>query len=212
MKLYVYHVGTCVPTLTIEDVVSWTSNKIVTADGTIYGPLAEDVELSETPDCIGTLRADWEASHPSFNADIAALKSVIYLSRLQLAGEAVDTDDKRIRASGLYPDWTPGSHPKGEICNAAGQTWEVFQAYDNAVYPEIRPGEAAWHTFNRPLHGTSPETARPWCKPRHGTTDIYHTGEYMIWTDGSLYRCLRDTDFSPGEYPADWEIVSKSDT
>lgn len=133
--------------------------------------------------------------------------AIIYVSRLQLAGEAVDTDDKRIRASGLYPDWAPGDHPKGEICNAAGQTWECFAPYDNAVYPNVKPGETAWYTFNRPLHGTSPETARPWCKPQHGTTDIYHPGEYMIWMDGSLYRCLRDTNCSPEEYPADWEIV-----
>ena len=141
-----------------------------------------------------------------------ALTAAVYLSRLQLAGETVDTDDKRLRASGLYPEWTPGAHSVGEHYNATGQTLEVFTAYDNAVYPDIRPGEAAWYTFNRPLHGTSPETARPWVKPQHGTTDIYHAGECMIWTDGTIHRCLRDTNFSPEEYPADWEIVSKSDT
>lgn len=143
---------------------------------------------------------------------LEALAGNIYLSRLMLAGETVDADDKRLRASGLYLDWAPGNHPKGEIFNAAGQTWEVFQDYDNAVYPDVTPeNPETWHSFNRPLHGTSPETARPWCKPQHGTTDIYHPGEYMIWTDGSIRKALRDTDFSPDEYPADWEIVSKSD-
>lgn len=138
----------------------------------------------------------------------AALSSVIYLSRLALAGEAVDTDDRRIRASGLYETWAPGNHPKGEIYNAGGQTWECHAAYDNAAYPDITPEHPEiWHTFNRPLHGTTPETARPWCKPRHGTTDIYHAGECMIWTDGSIRRALRDTDFSPEEYPADWEVT-----
>ena len=33
-----------------------------------------------------------------------ALSSAIYVSRVTLAGETVDTDDKRIRASGLYPE------------------------------------------------------------------------------------------------------------
>lgn len=141
-----------------------------------------------------------------------ALTAAVYISRLQLAGETVDTDDRRLRASGLYPDWAPGKHPKGEIYNADEQTWECLQAYDSAVYPDIRPGEATWFTFNRPLHGTSPETARPWVKPQHGATDIYHTGEYMIWAGGRLCRCLRDTNFSPEEYPADWEIVSSLDT
>lgn len=142
----------------------------------------------------------------------ALITAAVYISRLQLTGETVDTDDKRLRASGLYPEWTPGAHSVGEHYNATGQTWEVFTAYDNAVYPDIRPGEAAWYTFNRPLHGTSPETARPWVKPQHGTTDIYHAGECMIWTDGTIRRCLRDTNFSPEEYPADWEIVSSLDT
>lgn len=142
---------------------------------------------------------------------LSALASSIYLSRLLLAGEAVNTDGRRIRASGLYPEWAPGDHPKGEIFNADGQTWEVFQAYDNAVYPDVRPREAAWYTFNRPLHGDAPETARPFV-PVQGAHDRYRAGEYMIWTDGSVYRCLRDTNFSPGEYPADWEIVSNLDT
>ena len=47
-----------------------------------------------------------------------ALSSAIFVSRCTLAGEAVDTDDKRIRASGLYPEWTEGKHAKGDIYNA----------------------------------------------------------------------------------------------
>lgn len=27
----------------------------------------------------------------------------------------------------------------------------------------------------------------------------------MIWTDGVIKKALRDTNFSPDEYPADWE-------
>ena len=137
---------------------------------------------------------------------LAALTSSIYLSRLALKGETADTDDKRIRASALYEDWAAGAHAVGDIYNADGQTWECFQAYDNAVYPDIVPGAAAWYTFNRPLHGTSPETARPWVAPTHAE-DIYRNGEYMIWTDGTTKRCVaaNGTNFSPDEYPAGWE-------
>lgn len=141
----------------------------------------------------------------------SALAGAIYVSRLALAGETVDTDDRRIRASGLYPDWVAGPHPKGEIYNAVGQTWECFSPYDNAVYPDIRPGEPAWYTFNRPLHGTSPETARPFV-PVQGAHDMYRAGEYTIWTDGSVQRCKSDTNFSPADYAAAWETVSDSDT
>lgn len=134
-----------------------------------------------------------------------ALASAIYMNRLALKGESVDTDDKRIRASGLYDDWTPGNHTVGEVYNAAGQTWECFQNYDNAVYPDIKPGEAAWFTFNRPLHGKTRETARPFVHPTHAE-DIYRYSEWMIWTDGLPYECIAEngTNFSPEEYPGGW--------
>ena len=137
-----------------------------------------------------------------------ALASTIYAARLSLKGETVDTDDKRIRASGLYDDWKAGVHTKGEIYNADGQTWECYQDYDNAVYPDIIPGNSAWFTFNRPLHGTTPETARPFVQPTH-SLDIYFYGEYMIF-DGLTYRCIAEngTDFSPAVYPANWEVVT----
>lgn len=142
---------------------------------------------------------------------LSALTSAIYLSRLLLEGKPVDTDDKRLRASGLYADWTPGAHQAGEIYNAEGQTWECFQAYDNAVYPDIRPGESAWYTFNRPLHGTTPETARPFV-PVQGAHDTYKAGEYAMF-EGALYRCLAETSYSPADYAAAWalDIEKKED-
>ena len=119
------------------------------------------------------------------------------------AASAMD-DDGKIRSSYLCKEWAPGNHEKGEVYNANGQTWGCYQSYDNAVYPDIIPGNPAWYTFNRPLHGKSQDTARPWVAPQ-GAHDMYHTGEYMIYTDGKLYKCLSDTNFSPEEYPQAWE-------
>lgn len=133
-----------------------------------------------------------------------ALASVIYTSRLAMEGGTIDTDDKRIRASGLYRDWEAGAYAVGDIRNAEGQTWECYQAHDNAVYPDIKPGNAAWFTFWRPLHGTSPETARPFVQPTHAE-DRYRSGEYMVWTDGTLKRCISDTAYGPDEYAGAWE-------
>ena len=132
-----------------------------------------------------------------------ALTAAIYMARQQLAG--VTDEDVRIRASALYPDWSAGAHAAGESCNAGGQTWECYQAHDNAVYPDIAPGNAAWYTFWRPLHGKSMGTARAWVQPT-GAHDIYRAGEYMIWTDGQVYKCLSDTAYSPGEYAQAWEV------
>lgn len=65
MNLYIYKIGTNVPVLTIEDAVSYTDNRVETGTGAVFSPLAEDCELSATPDCTGTLRADWrEAQCP----------------------------------------------------------------------------------------------------------------------------------------------------
>ena len=145
--------------------------------------------------------------------ELAALSSTIYIARLALKGESVDTDDKKLRAYGLYPDWTAGNHTVGEVyCTHSSETldanweqvWECFQAYDNATYPDISPGNSAWYTFNRPLHGTSAETARPFVTVQ-GAHDMYHSGEYAIWTDGATYKCVQDTNFSPSDYPQAWQ-------
>lgn len=134
-----------------------------------------------------------------------ALASMIYVTRQQMAGIEITEDDQKIRASGLYEDWVAGKHTVGEIYNGNGQTWECYQDYDNSVYPDINPDNPAWFTFNRPLHGKTKETARPFVQPTH-SLDIYYAGEYMIYTDNSLYKCKENTNFSPVEYPQAWEV------
>lgn len=116
-------------------------------------------------------------------------------------------DDTIIRYSGLADEWQPGDHKNGDIYNADNQTWECYQDYNNDVYPDIQPGAAAWYTFNRPLHGKSKETARPFV-PVQGAHDMYRSGEYTIFTDGKTYRCKSDTAYSPTDYPDAWEVAS----
>ena len=137
---------------------------------------------------------------PSAEASIAAL------ARRMLAAAPPETDDEKLGVSGLYANWTAGSYTVGDIRNANGQTWECFQAHDNATYPDINPDNAAWYTFWRPLHGKTPETARTFV-PVQGAHDMYRAGEYMVWTDGAIYRCVQDANFSPADYAAAWEMV-----
>lgn len=137
----------------------------------------------------------------------------IHLAKKQ--ARTLEDDDEKLHVSVLYDDWQIGSysvgdvyntHPSGEVGSEWEQTWECFQAYDNETYPDIVPGNSSWYTFNRPLHGKSPETARPFV-PVQGAHDMYRTGEYMIYTDGKTYRCKQDTNFSPDEYAEAWEAV-----
>ena len=116
----------------------------------------------------------------------------------------VTVDNDRLAAGALYPKWTAGAHAVGDIYTARGQVWECIQAYDNAVYPDIKPGNAAWGTFHRPLHATAPEQARPFVQPT-GAHDIYKAGEYMT-LDGVLWKCKADTAYSPAEYADAWEV------
>lgn len=132
-------------------------------------------------------------------------QSAVVMMRAMFAQQSADMDDDTIiRYSGLADKWTPRDHKTGDIYNADNQTWYCYRPYDNNVYPDVKPGAAAWYTFNRPLHGKSPETARPFV-PVQGAHDMYHAGEYAIFTDGKTYRCKSDTSYSPSDYPAAWE-------
>lgn len=129
---------------------------------------------------------------------------------------ASDMDaDGRISNRNLAPLWKPGNHKTGEVFRTSAedslgpeweQVWKVYQNYDNSVYPDIAPGQSAWLTFNIPYHGTTPETALPFVpgQPAHA---IYHSGEYMVFTDGIIYKCKLDTTYSPTEQPDAWEAV-----
>ena len=141
----------------------------------------------------------------------AAVKPVTYdltestanAVRLLMAGKQPETADEIIQCSALYPEWAAGVHKTGEIFLLDGAPWKVLAAYDNATHPDIAPGETAWATFNIPYHGTTRETARLWVKPNNAT-DLYQVGEWCVF-EGKYYVSKRATDFSPTEYPADWE-------
>lgn len=120
--------------------------------------------------------------------------------------------DESIANMNLAPDWKAGNHSVGEkyvthsgdgLDQQWDQIWEVIQAYDNSVYPDIIPGNDSWFTFHKPSHGTTIETARPFVKPK-GAHDLYQIGEIVIWQDG-FKKAKRPTDHSPDEYASDWE-------
>lgn len=131
------------------------------------------------------------------------LTSTANMTRMLMKGEKPKTADEIIMCSALYDEWNPGVHKTDEIFLLDGDPWKVRAAYDNATHPDIAPGETAWATFNIPYHGTTRQTARAWVKPNNAT-DIYKVGEWCVF-GGKYYVSKRGTDFSPTEYPADWE-------
>lgn len=139
----------------------------------------------------------------------SASASMQVFAKSYLKSNPPQTVEEKMLLSGLYETWQLGNYVIGDIRNYAGQTWECHQAHDNSIYPDIIPSNSqTWATFWRPLHGTTVETARPWTKPWAGTTDMYHTGEYMVYTDGKIYKCKSDTVYSPEEYAPAWEVIN----
>jgi hypothetical protein len=94
--------------------------------------------------------------------------------------------------------WTPGAYVVGDVRMYDGIPYKCVQAHDGEWTPDTTP--ALWMQY----HGTSAATARPWIAPT-GAHDMYKSGEYMIWTDGTVYRCLTDTVYSPVDYAQAWE-------
>ena len=135
------------------------------------------------------------------------LNSLLAIGKNFLKTAQISDSETKLAVSGLYEKWTAGKYEIGDICNYAGQTYECTQAHDNATYPDITPeNPQTWANFWKPLHGKSATNARPWVKPQFGTTDMYLTGEFMVYTDGKVYKCLSDTVYSPEEYAQYWEI------
>lgn len=115
------------------------------------------------------------------------------------------TNDEIISNRVMCKVWEAGKHTTGEVYSTGDQIWQCIQDYDNEVYPDVIPLNAAWNVFHKPYHGTTKATARPWVAPT-GAHDIYLTGEYMIWSDGLIYECLQDTNFSPVDYQQAWKV------
>lgn len=138
---------------------------------------------------------------PAEQASLAAA------GRMFLKTAQIEDTETKLAVSGLFETWAAGKYEIGDLCNYAGQTYECTQAHDNATYPDITPeNPQTWANFWKPLHGKSAANARPWTKPQFGTTDMYLVGEYMVYTDGKIYKCLSDTVYSPEEDAAAWEV------
>lgn len=116
----------------------------------------------------------------------------------------INSDTKEINEyAELLRKWIPGNYVVGDVRVYEGIPYKCIQAHDSTGNETWNPSVASlWIQY----HGTSVETARPWIAPT-GAHDIYLAGEYMIWTDGSTYKCLSNTNFSPADYASAWEKI-----
>ena len=138
-------------------------------------------------------------------SEMQKAKLSAYRMAMDAAVEAAREDTAAInRVATLARPWKPGAYAVGDVRVYGGIPYRCVQAHDSTQNPAWTPDAtpALWMQY----HGTTPETARPWVAPA-GAHDIYRAGEYMIWTDGQMYKCLQNTNFSPVEYARAWEAV-----
>ena len=208
----------------IDGVLYSAPRKIVIDGKTIFNPGEnvlrkqgyKDVETSEAP-AIHTRTqrsvSTWQEQEgkivqvwgivPAQPDPIAALQEIQTQAVLT---QIAESEDKTlgIACMALFPTYKQNKqHEVGEVAThpETGYPRECMQAYDGSVQIDWTiDTPSVW----KPWHSRKAEYALPWEQPT-GAHDMYKAGEYMIWTDGTVKKCLRDTDFSPDEYPADWE-------
>lgn len=138
-----------------------------------------------------------------------AIQAALFSARMTMTDEikaGKRTGTEVVACEALFEGWKPGKYEVGDVRNHTGQTWRCCQNHDNANNPDIEPGKspAQWV----PFHTTDPANAKPFVQPTMAE-DSYQKGEVCLWTDGKVYRSIREgaNDRSPAEYPQGWEVV-----
>ena len=211
----------------IDGAIFYAPKKIVVDGKTIFNPGEEllkeqgykDVETTEAPtvstqtqQAVPTWQEQedkivqtWELkpAQPDPSAALQEIQTQSVLARI------AESEDKTlgIQCMALFSVYVQNKqHDSGEVAThpETGYPYECMTGYDGTVQQD-------WTIDNRtlwkPWHSRDPEYALPWEAPT-GEHDMYKAGEYMIWTDGSVYKCTQDTNFSPGEYAQAWEIYN----
>ena len=135
-----------------------------------------------------------------------ALESLIRYARGKLMAELSTADDKTegIACRSLIPVYEQNhTYEAGDVRThpVTGYPRECISGYDGTAQQDWTIDTT---TLWKPWHSRKKEYALPWEQPT-GAHDMYKTGEYMIWTDRTVKKCIQDTNFSPDEYPQAWE-------
>lgn len=208
--------------------ISYAPRKIIVDGKTIFNPGEEllkeqgykDVELSEAPTVSTHTQqavSSWQEQEDKIvqSWDIIPTQPdpTVVLQEIQkqaVMEQIAESEDKTlgIKCMALFSVWERGNYIAGDVRTDpdTGYPYECIVAHDSIT----NTGDD-WTIKNRALwsawHSRKKEYALPWEKPETGTSGIYHVGEYMIWTDGTVYKCIQDADFSPTEYAQAWEVA-----
>lgn len=139
----------------------------------------------------------------TFNALAAALRRI---KREAIAAAPTADPDDVIADAALLQPWVPGNYTTGDVRVQDGYPYKCCQAHDSSNNPDWDPvtQRALWV----PYHAKTAKWALPYVAPS-GAHDAYQTGEYMIWSDGQIYRCNTDnTVWGPDTLPDVWDVAT----
>ena len=207
----------------INGVIQYAPKKIYIGNKLVFNPTDEqlksqgyqEVENTEQPNVLtktqsavssyveqdGKIVQQWriQASQPNLYDELQRIQKETVLKQIS------ESEDKTlgIQCMALFEPWTKGNYKVGDVRKdpKTGYPYECITQHDSVSNPD-------WTIDNRtlwkPWHSKSPEYALPYEAPT-GAHDIYKVGEYMIYTDKNIYKCIQDTNFSPTDYPQAWE-------
>lgn len=210
----------------VNGAISYAPKKLVIDGKTIFNPGEEllkeqgykDVETTESP-TVSTqaqqaipswterenkIVQSWELK-PAQPDPTAALQEI---QTQAVLAQIAESEDKTlgIQCMALLPAYAQDKqHEVGEVSThpETGCPYECMTAYDGTVQQDWTiDNRALW----KPWHSRKAEYALPYEAPT-GAHDMYHAGEYMIWTDGTVRRCKADTDRGPDVMPDNWDTV-----
>lgn len=109
-----------------------------------------------------------------------------------------------IAVKGYFEKWTPNIYKVGDVrLNENGIPYECIMAHDSTVNTTW---DISVRTLWKPYHSRKKEYALPFEMPT-GAHDMYKVGEYCIFNDINIYKCIQDTSYSPSDYTQAWELV-----
>lgn len=147
--------------------------------------------------------------------DLKTMRAIGGLLARQARARAREADagvNEVIDLGPLLEEWKAGTaemavtYAAGDVRTYAGQPWKCVQGRTHHGEPGWEPGTAA--SLWMACHATDAAHALPWVQPT-GAHDMYQVGEYMIWTDKVIYRCVQATAYSPEEYAQAWKNMKE---
>ena len=128
------------------------------------------------------------------------------LNKVLLNQQLATSEDKTlaIACMSFFETWTPDTYKVGDVRTdpTTGYPYECIMDHDSKV-------NTTWdinvRTLWKPYHSTKKEYALPFELPT-GAHDMYKIGEYCI-VEENIYKCIRDTNYSPRDYAQAWEVV-----